>query len=94
MDTSRIFRSLVLGGASLALSACGPGGSGSDAGNSDADMQSPGDAGNPADAGNSVDAGPGCTCTPDPTWPGNDCGPTGTTAICCWNHATQTCCPG
>lgn len=75
MDTRRVFRALVLGGASLALSTAGCGS---------------GDK-SPADAG-ITDAGT-CSCSADPTWPGQDCAPAGQTKVCCWLHATAPCCP-
>ena len=49
------------------------------------------DAGTASDAGS--DAGSQCQCVNDPSWPGQDCGEIGQTAVCCWLTPHATCCP-
>ncbi|MHB1846127.1 MAG: hypothetical protein ACYCWW_14975 [Deltaproteobacteria bacterium] len=90
---SKLFRSLVLGGAALTLGPLGCGGYGTtptggttSGGGSDAGQVTDAGTGGGTDGGN-------CTCTKDPAWPGNDCGPTGGTSVCCWLHPTAQCCP-
>ena len=109
MDARKIFRNLVLGGATLTLGSvsCGTGPSGSDAG-ADTGQDAGVDAGAASTGGQDAGAGvadagaagqdagtatPSCSCTKDPMWPGNDCGPVGMTPVCCWLEPTATCCP-
>src|SRR5437870_3710533 len=89
MDAHKMFRTLVLGGASLTLGAvsCGTAGysGNSDSGTGQDAATYQGDAGAGTDAG--------CSCHPDSMgWPGNDCAPTGGTFVCCWLHPSAPCC--
>jgi hypothetical protein len=80
---AKMFRVVVLSGAALVgAGRCGP------------SYSSPGPtpAGNPGDGGSSSDGGGACICQNDPSWPGQDCGYSAATMVCCWLQPNAPCC--